>query len=148
MPDKIAFFSEKNKSSIHISRRVASKIAKEIFADYNKEIGFVNIIFCDDAYLLDINRTHLNHDYYTDIITFGYDVDSIQSDMYISTERVLENAHDLNISPIHELYSVIFHGCLHLCGLKDKTNAQIRDMRAAEAKYLARALEVIKEKAS
>ena len=80
----------------------------------NKELGDVTIIFCSDDYLLDVNRQHLDHDYYTDIITFDYsDFPLVSGDLFISVDRVKENAIDFNVSFEHELHRVIIHGFLH-----------------------------------
>jgi rRNA maturation RNase YbeY len=88
----------------------------------NYNLGDISLIFCSDEYLLDINRTHLDHDYYTDIITFDYtDNQIVSGDLFISIDRVRDNATDFNVSFEHELYRVIIHGVLHLCGYKDKS---------------------------
>ncbi|GAB4093373.1 rRNA maturation RNAse YbeY [Flaviaesturariibacter terrae] len=100
----------------------------------------INYIFCSDAYLLEINQTHLNHDTYTDIITFPYNAPgtAIESDIYVSIERIRENAASYSGSFLPELYRVMFHGLLHLCGYKDKTKAQVAEMRAREDFWLSR----------
>jgi rRNA maturation RNase YbeY len=99
----------------------------------NKSIGEINIIFCSDEHLLEINRTHLNHDYYTDIITFDYTADSkISGDLYISYERVIDNAQKFKEPLNTETYRVIIHGIMHLCGYKDKTNEESILMRKKE----------------
>lgn len=99
----------------------------------------VNYIFCSDVYLLEINRQHLNHDTYTDIITFPYNVPGtpIESDIYISVERVRENAEKFGVPFLTELYRVIFHGLLHLCGYKDKSKADKVGMRSREDFWLS-----------
>ena len=104
----------------------------------DKELGDVTIIFCSDDYLLEVNREHLNHDYYTDIITFDYSVFPIVSgDLFISVDRVKENATDFNVSFEHELHRVIIHGFLHLCGYFDKTNEDEMLMRSKENQALS-----------
>lgn len=104
---------------------------------FNKNCGEINVIFCNDDYLLSINKTYLNHDYYTDIITFEYSkADDISGDLYISITRVEDNAKKLNIEFNDELYRVIVHGVLHLCGLKDKTKHEKEIMRAKENEML------------
>jgi rRNA maturation RNase YbeY len=104
----------------------------------DKELGDVTIIFCSDDYLLEVNREHLNHDYYTDIITFDYSVFPIVSgDLFISVDRVKENATDFNVSFEHELHRVIIHGFLHLCGYFDKTNEDELLMRSKENQALS-----------
>lgn len=111
-----------------------SKVANQ----EEKVIGDLTIIFCSDDYLLEVNREHLNHDYYTDIITFDYSVFPIVSgDLFISVDRVKENATDFNVSFEHELHRVIIHGFLHLCGYFDKTNEDELLMRSKENQALS-----------
>ena len=103
-----------------------------------KELGDVTIIFCSDDYLLEVNREHLEHDYYTDIITFDYsDFPVVSGDLFISVDRVKENATDFNVSFEHELHRVIIHGFLHLCGYFDKTNEDELLMRSKENQALS-----------
>ena len=99
---------------------------------YELEPETINYIFCDDEYLLDINKAYLNHDYYTDIITFTISEDPLMSDIYISTQRVKDNAKELKIEFDIELLRVMAHGILHLAGLKDKTTEESKKMRSAE----------------
>lgn len=97
------------------------------------KIGTINYVFCNDAELLEINIKHLNHNTYTDIITFDYTEGlKINSDIYISTERVVENAKKFNVSFEEELHRVMIHGVLHLCGYKDKTKQDSDLMRKKE----------------
>ena len=98
----------------------------------------LNVIFCTDDALLVINRDFLNHDYYTDIITFPINKDksSVEAELYISIDRVKENAKEGNVSFKEELHRVIFHGCLHLVGYNDKSSQQIKEMREREDHYL------------
>jgi rRNA maturation RNase YbeY len=102
----------------------------------DKKLYQINYIFCDDAYLLDINKKYLDHDDYTDIITFPYQADPIESDIFISLERVDENAKDRNINFMVELKRVMIHGVLHLCGYGDKTESEKNEMRKKEDYYL------------
>jgi probable rRNA maturation factor len=103
-----------------------------------KELGDITIIFCSDDYLLEVNREHLKHDYYTDIITFDYsDFPTVSGDLFISVDRVKENASDFNVSFEHELHRVIIHGFLHLCGYFDKTNEDEILMRSKENQALS-----------
>ncbi len=103
-----------------------------------KVLGDLTIIFCSDDYLLEVNREHLDHDYYTDIITFDYSIFPIVSgDLFISVDRVKENAIDFNVSFEHELHRVIIHGFLHLCGYFDKTNEDELLMRSKENQALS-----------
>lgn len=99
----------------------------------NGEPGPINYIFCGDDYLHQMNVEYLDHDTLTDIITFPYDTFPVVSgDLFISTERVAENARELNSSYTDELHRVIIHGILHLCGQGDKGTAQAAEMRALE----------------
>ena len=103
----------------------------------NKKPGDINVIFCSDDYLLEMNRAHLDHDYYTDIITFDFtNKEVISGDLYISLDRVQDNAFQNQIKPHKELYRVIIHGVMHLCGYKDKTNSDALLMRLQEEKCL------------
>lgn len=112
---------------------------ERLFQLEGKELESINYIFCSDSYLLEINKSHLNHDDYTDIITFDLS-ESKQSptigEIYISTERVKENATKFNVPVSQEIMRVIFHGALHLCGYKDKLPKDVKMMRAKEAIYL------------
>lgn len=103
-----------------------------------KRVGEINYLFCDDAYLINVNRTYLNHDTYTDIITFDYVAGNIISgDIMISVDRVAENAQLFNTSFEHELHRVIIHGVLHLLGQGDKSEAESKEMREREEESLA-----------
>ncbi len=99
--------------------------------------GDIAIVFCSDEYLLKVNQDFLNHDYYTDIITFDYCENGIvNGDLLISLDRVLENSTKENTSFLEELHRVVFHGVLHLCGFKDKSKKDIEIMRFKESHYL------------
>ncbi len=101
--------------------------------------GDLSLVFCTDEYLLKVNQDFLQHDYYTDIITFDYcENGKIQGDLIISLDRVLENSLIEKTRFEEELYRVIFHGTLHLCGYKDKGKNDILLMRSKEAQYLKR----------
>ncbi len=96
-------------------------ISRVILSESKKE-GDINYIFCDDEFILEINKQYLNHDYYTDIISFDYSVgNELHGDVFISIERVHENAEDFNVTFEEELKRVIIHGILHYCGYKDKS---------------------------
>jgi len=100
----------------------------------------LNFIFCSDEYLLDINRSFLQHDYYTDIITFDLSEtkdNSVVGEIYISIDRVKENASSIDVPFKEELLRIIFHGVLHLCGYKDKSKLDIKEMRTKEDFYLS-----------
>lgn len=103
----------------------------------SRELGDITLIFCTDEELLAINKEHLDHDYYTDIITFNYNNDSIVSgDLFISVDRIKDNATQLGVSMEEELHRVCYHGVLHLVGYNDKTDQEIEVMRAKENFYL------------
>ncbi len=102
-----------------------------------KKVGEISYIFCDDEYLLSINKTYLQHDYYTDIITFDYVKGNIiNADIFVSLPRVLENSKSLSTTYDQEFHRVLAHGLLHLCGYKDKTTEEEAQMRAKENFYL------------
>ena len=116
---------------------IYSNWIKEVFISEKKRFEEINYIFCDDEYLLKINREYLNHDYYTDIITFDNSVSSlIVSDIYISVERVMDNAGYYGVDFINELRRVMAHGILHLCGYMDKTQEDQQLMTAKENEKL------------
>ena len=112
---------------------------EQLFKLEGKELEGINYIFCSDKYLIEINRNFLNHDDYTDIITFDLS-ESKQSatvgEVYIRTERVRENAGKFNVPVYQEMMRVVFHGALHLCGYKDKQPKHAKIMRTKEAFYL------------
>ncbi|HWJ28858.1 MAG TPA: rRNA maturation RNase YbeY [Flavisolibacter sp.] len=110
----------------------------KLFKKEGFKTGTINYIFCTDEYLLQINQQYLNHNTYTDIITFPLSEknEPISSDIFISTDRIKENAKTFNTSFQNELHRVIFHGILHLCGYKDKTKEQSALMRQKEQHYL------------
>ena len=102
-------------------------------------VGELNYIFCSDEYLLQVNRDHLNHDYYTDIITFDNSDDEgvIEGDIFVSVDRVADNSQTQRTSPIDEMHRVLAHGLLHLCGYGDKTDEEVALMRKKEDEWLA-----------
>lgn len=107
---------------------------KSIAVAEGYKLGDINYIFCDDEYLLGINQQYLQHDTYTDIITFDYvEGRYLSGDIYISIDRVRENAHIFNVSFGEELLRVLSHGLLHLCGYKDKSDDEAALMRKKEA---------------
>jgi len=102
------------------------------------EVGDLNVIFCSDEHLKEINIKYLNHDYYTDIITFDYSKKPvINGDLFISTDRVEENASINKVKFMIELYRVIIHGVLHLCGFNDKTPEEKKKIREKENLFLS-----------
>jgi rRNA maturation RNase YbeY len=105
---------------------------------HKKTCGEINFIFCSDRYLLNLNKTYLKHHTLTDIITFDYTIKkTLSGDIFISIERVAENAITLKTNLKDELHRVIIHGVLHLCGFSDKTPFQKKRMRKAEDKCLS-----------
>lgn len=101
-------------------------------------VGDLNYIFCSDEHVLQVNRDYLQHDYYTDIITFDQSEEEgkIEGDVFISVERVADNAVQLGIAAEQEMRRVLAHGFLHLCGYGDKTDEEVAQMRAKEAEWL------------
>ena len=109
----------------------------EVIASEDKVEGDINYIFCDDAYLIEINQQYLDHDTLTDIISFDYCVgNELHGDIFISIERVRENAVDFDVAFEEELKRVLAHGILHYCGYKDKSEADERQMREMEEKKI------------
>jgi len=111
---------------------------KNLFVREGQGLRNLQYVFCSDEYLLQINQQFLNHDTLTDIVTFelGENPDVTEGEIYISVERVKENALKFKVTEEHELHRVIFHGALHLCGFKDKTKEQSALMREKENEYL------------
>jgi rRNA maturation RNase YbeY len=117
-----------------------------VIQKFEKEGGDISLIFCSDAYLLKVNQKYLNKDYLTDIITFDYSSGQlIAGDLFISAERVKDNAFSFNVPFESELLRVIVHGVLHLLGYRDQTPDEKNEMRKQEDKYL-RIYHVIKER--
>ncbi len=131
------YFSTEN---IDFELEDASRVKKWITAVVDaqgKRVGNLNYLFCDDAYLIGVNQTYLNHDTYTDIITFDYvEGNVVSGDILISVERVRENAHLFNTSFEQELHRVIIHGVLHLLGQADKSDEDAAEMRRKEESAL------------
>ena len=98
----------------------------------------LSFVFCDDEYLKNINIKYLGHDYYTDVISFDYSKEEgLVGDVFISVERVKENAKNFKVSFNEELFRVIIHGVLHLCGFNDKTDKEIKEIRKQENHFLS-----------
>ena len=133
----INFFNEDATFPLTGKKLATAASIKALIREEGKKPGKLNFIFCSDDYLLKINREYLKHDYYTDIITFDYcDKDVISGEMYISLDRVADNARNYKASFDIELRRVIFHGVLHLCGYEDKNDESQALMRAKEDYYL------------
>lgn len=122
----------------HPQEEVAIHWITETLQREEKLWSSINVIFCSDEFLLQLNQEYLKHDYYTDILTFQYEHDPIEGELYISIDRVKANAHDRNIKWPIELHRVIIHGVLHLAGYSDKSEEEIATMRQKEDQYLAR----------
>ncbi len=129
------FFEETEPFSFHqkqLKEYINTLIIKEL-----SSVGDISVILCSDNYLLDINKQYLNHDYYTDIITFDYEEDNVISgDLFISVDRITENASNFDIDFVVELCRVVFHGILHLIGYNDKTDEEQKEMTEKENLYL------------
>ena len=139
------FFNNADKST---SLRFRTKLKAFINQQCLKEgvhIETLQYIFCSDKFLLDINTRYLNHNFYTDIISFDLSdkKGELVGDVYISIDRVKENAKTGGQLYIHELLRVIFHGALHFCGYKDKKPADVKRMRSMEDKWLKAYLKMI-----
>lgn len=120
-----------------ISQERVTSWIKEVAALHHKKVGEIAYIFCSDEKILEVNRTYLQHDYYTDIITFDYtEKDKISGDLFISLETVATNAQQFQSSYDQELHRVIIHGILHLCGINDKGPGEREIMEAAENQAL------------
>lgn len=135
----IQFFNEDVDFKLPSFEKSTTWISK-VIEHHNFELEELTYIFCSDEHLLSINKEYLNHDYYTDVITFDNsppDTAIIFSDIFISIDRVQENAQDQNISFEDELDRVMIHGLLHLLGFKDKSEAEEKEMRQAEDQMLS-----------
>jgi rRNA maturation RNase YbeY len=124
------------------NRKHFKEFLHSVFIEEGKLLNSLNIVLCDDEYLLSINKEFLQHDFYTDIITFDLSTDtsSIEGELYISIDRVIDNAIQVKSNKIIELHRVIFHGCLHLCGYGDKTSTEEIIMRSKEDYYIQKYL--------
>ncbi len=131
-------YSAENVRMPQIKKRDTTKWIRVVAATYGKRVGEIGYLFCDDEYILSVNRQYLGHDYYTDIITFDYcEGDVLNGDLVISLDTVRTNA-DLFGKPYEEeLHRVIIHGILHLCGQNDKGPGEREQMEAAENRALS-----------
>ena len=121
-----------------IKKSETSEWIKAVAASYGKRVGEIAYIFCSDEKILEVNRQYLEHDYYTDIITFDYtEGNRISGDLFISLDTVRTNAEQFDQPYERELYRVIIHGVLHLCGINDKGPGEREIMEEAENKALA-----------
>jgi rRNA maturation RNase YbeY len=121
-----------------IKRRDTTAWIRRVAATYGKRVGEVGYLFCDDEHILQVNREYLQHDYYTDIITFDYcEGDMLNGDLVISLDTIRTNAEQFGRPYDEELHRVIIHGILHLCGQNDKGPGEREQMEAAENRALA-----------
>lgn len=132
----VQFYSQ-NIPFVLKNKNVIRKWIQLVIEQKNKKMGPVSIVFCDDNYLHEMNVNYLNHDTLTDIITFDYTENSVISgDLFISRERVIDNAKSMSITRSEELNRVMIHGILHLIGFKDKTEKDQAEMTNQENKAL------------
>lgn len=122
-----------------VSKRDLKQAVKNLVLNEGKSLRDLSIVFTDDDYLLEVNKQYLNHDYFTDVITFDYsNHPEVSGDIMISLDRVEDNALSMNLAYEQEFYRVVFHGVLHLCGYKDKSKDDIVIMREKEDFYIQR----------
>ncbi|MBP5668659.1 MAG: rRNA maturation RNase YbeY [Salinivirgaceae bacterium] len=133
----VNFFFE-DTDEFEINKPEVEKNIEKLVTNENKILGDVNYILCSDAYLLDINRQYLNHDYYTDVISFDYcEENVISGDIFISVDTVADNAKEYGTTFENELERVMIHGVLHFVGYNDKSDDEVKVMRAKENQYLS-----------
>ncbi|MBQ9668510.1 MAG: rRNA maturation RNase YbeY [Prevotella sp.] len=131
-------YSAENVRMPAIRKRETTQWIRRVAQTYGKRVGEVGYLFCDDERILEVNREYLQHDYYTDIITFDYcEGDELNGDLVISLDTVRSNAEQFGKDYDEELHRVIIHGILHLCGLNDKGPGERELMEAAEDRALA-----------
>ena len=135
--ERIQFFSEAIEFELENETAIVDWIIGSIRTE-GKVLKRITYVFCSDEYLYDVNMKYLNHDTYTDIITFPMNYNPIESDIFISIDRVKDNAKSLNISERDELHRVIIHGVLHLIGFDDKTDEAQELMTKKEDEYLSK----------
>lgn len=130
-----------------IKKRETTAWIRAVAKSYGRRVGEVGYMFVNDDKILEVNREYLGHDYYTDVITFDYDEDDVVSgDVVISLDTVASNANLFNKTYEEELYRVIIHGILHLCGINDKGPGEREQMEAVENKALALRQQLLEQK--
>ena len=135
----ITYLTEKVKLQKQFKKRKTSQWIKEIVKTCDRKIGEIVFVFCSDEKIIEINNQYLQHDYYTDVITFDYSkANTISGDLFISLETVQTNAELYKTDFNEELHRVIIHGILHLCGYKDRTRAQKKRTHERENEALRR----------
>jgi probable rRNA maturation factor len=127
------------KLPVFVSKKDLKQAVKSLVSMEGKRLKDLSLVFTDDDYLLEVNKQYLNHDYFTDVITFDYsDFPHVSGDVMISLDRVKDNALSMNLAYEQEFYRVVFHGVLHLCGYKDKSKEDVVLMREKEDFYIQR----------
>ncbi|WP_436414346.1 rRNA maturation RNase YbeY [Petrimonas sp.] len=130
-------FQAENIDFPKIKKQPTKNWIKLVAENYGKKVGDINYLFCTDEKILEVNNQYLSHDFYTDIITFDYsEGNKISGDIFISLDTVRTNSQKYNTNFMEELYRVVIHGVLHLCGIDDKSEHEEKAMRQAENKAL------------
>lgn len=134
---KIQFYAN-DRNPVLKERKELKKFIENLFKKENKSLINLAYIFCSDEHLLSVNIKFLEHDFYTDVITFDLSSDKNDTigEVYLSIDRIKDNARKEGVSFKEEFHRVIFHGALHLCGYRDKSKSEVLVMRAKEEKYL------------
>ena len=131
------FYTTENVKAPKLEKRKTNVWIKSVAAKYDKKIGEIAYIFCDDAKILEVNKTYLQHDYFTDIITFDYCEGAVlNGDIFISLDTVRTNAQEFGVTFENELHRILIHGILHLCGQEDKTPEARLEMTRKENEAL------------
>lgn len=135
---KINFFKENTKYNLQNKKKL-KELVESVCKKEGKKIACLNLILCNDDYLKEINKKHLNKTYYTDVISFDFkeEENSVEGDVYVSVDRTKENAKKFNSKHQIELFRVIIHGLLHLIGYNDKTKKEKEIMTRKENKYIS-----------
>jgi rRNA maturation RNase YbeY len=134
---KSSFYFEECETPSFFSGNTVNRWLERVVSGYSYKVGSLAFIFCRDDYLLEVNRKYLNHDYYTDVITFDYtEGKRVAGDIFISLDTVQANAIEFKATYEEELHRVIVHGVLHLMGFKDKSEEEILLMRQSEENAL------------
>lgn len=135
MPIDVLF---EDTDALKVDLDVLEKGLGELLNSKGKLFGDIAVVFCSDPYILEVNKQYLNHDYFTDIITFDYcEGDVVSGDLIVSIDTVTSNAELYKSTFSDELFRVVLHGVLHLCGLGDKSEQEVLEMRAAENHFLS-----------
>lgn len=135
LPEGVFYHIDYDGFSLHEEHALTLWIYS-ICESYSKELLHIHLHFISDTALLEINREHLGHDYFTDIVTFPYEGDPLEAEIFISLDRIADNARELRLPFETEFLRVVAHGVLHLCGLKDKSREEVADMRKAEDHWI------------